>query len=84
MQEEKAQQYRSYQNKNIPDIFHDASAKIKSNILKEFDKYISPTLYYNAYIKEGLNNPLVLDRFCDFIREQHSYLLVNLQGHPLY
>ena len=84
LQEEKAQQYRSYQNKNIPDIFHDASAKIKSNILKEFDKYISPTLYYNAYIKEGLNNPLVLDRFCDFIREQHSYLLVNLQSINLF
>ncbi len=84
LQEEKAQQYRAYQNKEIPNIFNNLSAKIKANIIKEFDKYIAPTLYYNAYIKEGLNNPLVLDRFCDFIREQHSSLLIDMKSFDVF
>lgn len=82
--EEKAQQYKEYQNKEIPNIFNNLSIKIKSDIIKEFDKYILPTLYYNAYVKEGLNNPLVLDRFCDFIREKHSSLLTVMKSFDLF
>ena len=80
LQEEKNQQYRLYQNIQIPNIFNNAATTIKTKILKEFDSYIYPTLYYDAYLKDGLSNPLVLERLCDFIREKHLYLLIDLQS----
>ncbi|MGE3920536.1 MAG: replication initiation protein [Gammaproteobacteria bacterium] len=72
--EEKMQQYRSYQNRELLNVFNNLKDKQKTTILKNFDNYIQTTLYYNVYIKDGLKNPLVSDRFGDFIREMHPEL----------
>jgi len=76
--EELMQRYRSYQNQEFPRVFNELPSKQKTVIEKSFDKYIQTTLYYSVYIKEGLNNPLVRDRFGDFIRQIHSELTTVL------
>ncbi len=78
LHEEQIQRYRSYQNREFPKVFNDLSNKQKVIIKKNFDKYIQTTLYYSVYVKEGLNNPLVRDRFGDFVREVHPELAAIL------
>jgi len=76
--EEKMQQYRSYQNRELPKMLTHLSTKQKTVVEKDFDKYIKDTLYYSVYVKDGLDNPLVKDRFGDFIREVHPELAAML------
>lgn len=78
LHEENMQRYRVYQNQELPKVLNHLSAKKKAAIEKDFDRYISSTLYYSVYIKEGLNNLLVRDRFGDFVRAIHSELLASL------
>jgi len=78
LHEENMQKYRVYQNQELPGVFNELPEKNKVAIEKAFDKYISSTLYYSVYIKDGLGNPLVRDRFGDFIRTTHSELLASL------
>ena len=66
------------QNNTIPDDLTGLPDNKKAMIEKNFDQCISSTLYYNVYIKDGLENPLVRDRFGDFVRATHSELLASL------
>lgn len=77
-QENNLQEYRIYQNKKLPEIFNNLQEKMQAGIKKSFDAYISSTLYYSIYAKDGLNNPLIQDRFGDFVRKQHPELLNTL------
>lgn len=74
LHEEQMQQYRRYQNDELPKILKKIQNKQKKIIEKNFDKYIETTLYYGSYVKEGLDNPLVKTRFGDFIRESYPEL----------
>jgi hypothetical protein len=78
LHEANMQKYRSYQNHELPDVLNSLPNKKKISIEKDFDKYISSTLYYSVYIKHGLEDPLVRDRFGDFIRTTYSELLASL------
>lgn len=78
LREMNAHKYRVYQNQYLPEIFSKLPNKEKIRIEKSFEKYINTTLYDSVYAKEGLNNPLVRDRFADFIRSNHPELLASL------
>lgn len=78
MFEQKMQSYRMYQSKILPEMLKTLSTKDKAELEKKFDQYISKTLYYNAYLKEGLENPLVRDKFGDFIRSTNDKLLLSI------
>lgn len=78
LHEENMHKYRSYQNHELPNVLNSLSNKKRTTIEKDFDKYISSTLYYSVYIKDGLDNPLVRDRFGDFVRTTCSELLASL------
>lgn len=78
LHEENIQRYRAYQNREMPIVLDNLPEKEKVLIEKDFDKYISSTLYYSVYVKEGLKNLLVRDRFGDFIRTTHPELLALL------
>lgn len=78
LHEENMQRYRYYQNKHLPELLNTLSDKKKALVEKKFNNYISSTLYYGVYVKEGLNNSLVRDRFGDFLRETSSELLASL------
>ena len=76
--------YRAYQNKVLPEVFAELPEKEKTAIEKTFDKYISSTLYHSVYIKDVLENPLVRDKFGDFIRSNHAELLASLTSFEMY
>ena len=76
--EKQMQHYRSYQNSELPKVLTTLSNKQKTIIVKNFDKFIQTTLYYSVYVKDGLENPLVKDRFGDFVREVHPELTAML------
>lgn len=78
LNEKKMQMYRAYQAKHLPGAYEALAGKEKDIILREFDDYIAKTLYHNVYLSEGLKNPLVEDRFIDFIRVRHPRLLTSL------
>lgn len=77
-EQEKRQAYRVYQNEQLPDLINGLSERKKRLIKNDFDKYLSKTLYYKVYVKEGLGDPLVRDRFGDFIRANYTELLTSL------
>ena len=78
LHEKKMHHYRSYQAHNLPDVFENLSDKEKARVSKDFDKYIEKTVYASVYAKDGLLNPLVKDRFADFVRANHAELLASL------
>lgn len=78
LREENLEKYRNYQNQTLPEMLKSLPSKQQKQIEKEFDKYISSTLYYSLYVKDKFKNPLVRDRFGDFIRKDHSELLVSI------
>ncbi len=78
LREANLEKYRCYQNQNLPKIMRDLPSKKQQQIEKEFDQYMGSTIYNTLYIKDGLKNPLVRDRFGDFIRKNHTELLASL------
>ena len=78
LRERNMQKYRAYQTKELPNIFESLLGKEKTIITKGFDEYINTTLYSSVYAKDGLNNPLVRDRFSDYIRLNHPKLLASI------
>lgn len=78
LHEKNMHRYRAYQTHNLPGVFESLSDKEKARLSKDFDKYIGKTIYASVYAKDGLTNPLIRERFGDFIRENHSELLASL------
>ena len=76
--EKNMQRYRTYKTINLPGVYESLPEKERNKITKEFEKYISTTLYSSAYAKDGFNNPLVRDRFGDFIQANHTELFASL------
>jgi plasmid replication initiation protein len=69
--EDKMNKYRIFQNREFPNVFRNLPTKERLTVEKNFHQFIKPTLYYNLYLKDGIENPLISDRFGDFIREVH-------------
>lgn len=78
LHEKNMQRYRAYQTLNLPGVFESLPSKDKAKISKDFDKYIGKTIYASVYAKDGLSNPLIKDRFGDFVRANHIELLASL------
>ena len=78
LRQENMQKYRVYQNGELVQVFNALPNNKKAPIELAFNKYISSTLYSNVFLKEGLENVLVRDRFGDFLRKTHSELLASL------
>ncbi len=76
--EEIRKRYLDYQIQQLPKVFEDLNDKEKAKISREFDDYISKTVYSGLYTKEGLANITVRDRLAEFIMKYHSKLLSSL------
>lgn len=72
---EKRVKYRAYQNRFILDALANITENKKSELMKGFDRFIAMGVYYNVFLKSGLENPLVADRFCDYVRVHKTELL---------
>jgi len=74
--EKKKEEYAFYQRKTILDSFDELADKIKQEIDKHFEKTIKDTAYYKAYVtKGGIKDPLVCDRFVEFIKINYMKIL---------
>lgn len=76
--EKNQQKFRDYQNRELVKMLRDLPLKERRTIERKFDEYIKDTLYYSVYLKEGLDNPLVRDRFGTFIRNNYPNLAATL------
>ena len=70
--------YRVYLASQLPEIYKNVLVKEKEAIEKAFDKAIKSTVYHNVFMKDGLDNPLIRDRFADFIKTKYPELLSNV------
>lgn len=71
--EQRKEEYSAYQRKIILDAYQNMPEKEKKEIDKQFEKAIKETAYYRAYItRGGIQDPLVCDRFVDFLRSNYK------------
>lgn len=68
--DQKRIEYRDYYNKQIYQIYQNLPENDKAVLHREFDQHIKPTIYYSLFIRDGIENPLVKDHLCDFIRKK--------------
>lgn len=76
--EENAQKYRYYLSDELPKILENIPGKQKILIQKDFDKYISSTVYHSVYLKHGFDDALVRDRLVDFVKGRYPEILASL------
>lgn len=74
LQEQKSINYRHYQNEEILKIYNILPIQEKTKLNKEFEKEVKGILN-DLFLRSGLDNTLVSDRFCNFIRASHSNML---------
>lgn len=74
------QSYIKHINQEIMRKFSDYSEQDKSELLGKFSKYIERTSYSPLYKREGLNNLLMVDRFCAYCRITDHELLNTLMS----
>jgi plasmid replication initiation protein len=73
------EKYRRFQDKEILRIYHsEISVEEKTSIEKSFAEYIQANIYYDVYLKEGISNALVADKFCFFIRSYNQQFLSKI------
>lgn len=78
-QKEKIEKYQRFQDAEILKFYQvGMDTSIKKSVDKEFEKEIKNNIYYDIYVKEGLSNVLVADKFCAFIRSKYKDLLQRL------
>ena len=80
LDEKNRYQFRAYQTSQLPMVFCNLDKKQKDAISKAFESFISGTVFESSYAKDGLDNPLVADRFYDFIRVKHKDVLESLMS----
>ena len=74
-------EYVRYIDKNIPLIYQSLDMHEQDKILKSFDTYMnnqSRGIYQDAYLREGLNNPLVKNELYHFIKKDKNGLTRQL------
>jgi plasmid replication initiation protein len=69
-EDKKLAEYRRYQDKQIIEIFSKQSSGQQKKLLKEFEQSLGKSLYHDIYERDGLENVLVLDQLCEFVRTQ--------------
>lgn len=78
LSEERVSEYRGYQNKAIFTQYDQSNKSGKAQILKEFEQYISKSIYYKLYATNGLENALVRERFYEFIRTNRPEFMASI------
>lgn len=59
--------FSRYQNKWLVQTFEASTAANQKTILKDFEKMLSG-VYRNLFLREGLNNILIQDKLCEYLR----------------
>lgn len=75
------EEYRRFQNKEIIKIFEKQSKKRREVYLKGFESFLGKSIYYDIYLRDGLNNILVQDQLCNFLRTKQANLFKNIKSY---
>lgn len=79
VERKKIEEYKRFQDEEILRIYRsEIHADGKRAIEKAFEKEIQNNVYHNAYLKEGIANAIVADKFCSFIRSYKQDLLSGI------
>lgn len=69
LEQHRMEQYRRYQNQEILQIFEQKTVAEQAAILIEFEKYLGKdSMYYMIFLRDKLENILVQDQLCLFVR----------------
>lgn len=80
-QEEKLQkEYKRYQEKRLIEIFQALPKVKKRKTLTEFETFLGKSLYFDIYVRDGLQNVLILDQLCEFIRVKKPEVLSKVKS----
>lgn len=75
--EQQRENYRSYRLAKIKAGYDRLATATKDELDSHFKQFIQNTVYFNLFLKEGLDNILVRDQFCDFILQKRRELLTE-------
>jgi hypothetical protein len=73
----KLTEFRRFQDKHLLILFNELPQPKQTSILKQFEKSLSG-IYQDVYFRNGLENVLVQDRLCDFLRRHQADLTASL------
>ena len=82
--EQQEEQYRRYQDKKIIKSYNKLQGKQKQQVNREFSDHIKNNVYHLLFLKEGIQNILVADQFCNFIRSKKISFLKEIQSFDEY
>jgi plasmid replication initiation protein len=67
--------HRRQQDKKIIEFFYLRSPDEKNKILIQFEKFLGKSMYWDIYLRSGLEHVLIQDQLCLFVRQQHPNIL---------
>lgn len=75
-------EFKRYQEKQILESFNRQTKLKQKKMLSEFEIFLGKSLYYDIYMREGLQNVLILDQLCEFIRSKKPELMKSVKTLP--
>jgi len=77
----KMQAYRRYQDKQLLHLFSEAAQNEKSDLLIQFETYLGKGMYRDIYSREGMNNILIQDQLCLFLRQKMPMMMKRITSY---
>jgi len=71
----RGEEYRRFQNKEIINIFNKKRKSEQKETLAEFEKKLGKGIYRDIYLRDGMSNVLIQDQFCQFVRQKRQDFL---------
>lgn len=84
IEQNKMEEYRRFQNKEILKLFNLQVESEQKNILTEFEKQLGKSIYKDIYLRDGLTNILIQDQLCLFIKQRIPDFLESIPSYPEY
>ena len=73
----KRTEFKRFQDKQLLGLFHQLPEQNRSSLLKQFENFLTG-MYHHLYLRSSLENLLVQDQLCVFLRQMKHTLLEQL------
>lgn len=73
-------EFRRFQDKQLFALFNELPDTNRINLLKKFEKFLTG-MYHHVYLRSGLENHLVQDQLCIFLRKINHTLIEQLMSY---
>jgi plasmid replication initiation protein len=75
LEQNRVEAYRRYQNKEMIKLFSRQSKVKQRAFLTQFEENLGKSIYRDIYIRDGINNILIQDQLCLYIRLNNPAIL---------